>query len=308
VFDAIGLVDRRTHVCAIPDGSTALLAEIKPIEFVSAWKRARGLVEETGRWPVVTWASRWEDLVGDELFDRMPFVYSDRANGLNNDQSVAALIARAERLDLAAVLTDLESSPSSWHRKRLNETVDEALAKLQLRWGTLPNESDVRRAAKSAAHPVLGIERYLLEWELTQGSAPSKPESGMSAVEQLEWTKGYFKPLPPDEPAALILLPTTRPWEIFAYLEGLWNHPSDRLVAAARRWHERFEAECMAILPGYATEFQVQRPPTDIWRAWELAREHYLLAYDTFIVPGIETRDYARALTESPYWMLLSTP
>jgi Domain of unknown function (DUF4253) len=87
---------------------------------------------------------------------------------------------------------------------------------------------------------------------------------------------------------------------------GLWNHPSDRLVAAAHRWHEQFEAECMAILPGYATEFQVLRPPTDIWRAWELAREHYLMAYDTFILPGIEARDYARALTQSPYWMLLS--
>jgi hypothetical protein len=194
----------------------------------------------------------------------MPFVYADRANGLNNDQSVAALIARAERLDLEAVLTDLESSQSSWHRKRMNETVEEALAKVQARWGTLPNDSDVRRAAQSAAHPVLGIERYLLEWELTQGSAPSKPESGMSAAEQLEWTMGYFEPLPPDEPAALILLPTTRPWEVYAYLQGLWNRPSDRLIAAARLWHEQFGAECIAILPGYATELQVLRPPTDI--------------------------------------------
>jgi hypothetical protein len=193
VFDAIGLIDRRKRVCAIPGGSTALLAEIKPHEFISAWRGARGLVKETGRWPVVTWASSWDDLVGDELFDRMPFVYADRANGLNNDQSVAALIARAERLDLEAVLTDLESSQSSWHRKRMNETVEEALAKVQARWGTLPNDSDVRRAAQSAAHPVLGIERYLLEWELTQGSAPSKPESGMSAAEQLEWTMGYFR-------------------------------------------------------------------------------------------------------------------
>jgi hypothetical protein len=89
-----------------------LLAEIKPSEFLSVWKRARQLVEETGRWPVVSWVSRWEDLASDELFDRMAFVYSDRGSGLSNDQSLPALIARAERLDLAAAVADLESAQS----------------------------------------------------------------------------------------------------------------------------------------------------------------------------------------------------
>jgi hypothetical protein len=64
----------------------------------------------------------------------------------------------------------------------------------------------------------------------------------------------------------------------------------------------------MAILPGYATELWIQRPPADIWQAWEVARQHYILAYDTFILRGIEVRDYARALTQSLYWMLLSKP
>jgi hypothetical protein len=308
VFDAIGLADRRKHECAVPGGSTALLAEIKPREFLSVWRRARQLVGETGRWPLVTWATRWEDLASDELFDRMAFVYSDRSSGLSNDQSLPALIARAARLDLAAVLADLELEQSTWHRERLNETVEEALSKVGARWGKSPSASDVRQAAEAAADPVLGIERYLLEWELAQDSPPSKAESGMSAAEQLEWTKRYFEPMPPDEPAALILLPTTRPWEVYAYLEGLWMHPSDRLVAAAHRWHEDFGAECMAILPGYATELRIQRPPADIWQAWEVARQHYILAYDTFILRGIEARDYARALTQSPYWMLLSKP
>jgi hypothetical protein len=308
IFDEIGLAGRRTHSCAIPDGSTALLAEIKPIEFISAWTRARRLVGETGRWPVVTWASRWEDLVSDELFSRMPFVYSDRGSGLNNEQSLPALMARSEKLDLAAVFAELESESSTWHRDRMDETVDEALSKVRARWGSSPSESDIRHAAQAAANPILGIERYLLEWELTQGSAPSKAPSGMSAAEQLEWTKGYLKPLPPGEPAALIMLPTTKPWEVYAYLEGLWNRPSDRLIAAARRWNEEFGAECVTILPGYGTALRVQHPPTDIWRAWELAREHYLLAYDTFITPGIEARDYAHAITQSPYWMLLSGP
>jgi hypothetical protein len=64
----------------------------------------------------------------------------------------------------------------------------------------------------------------------------------------------------------------------------------------------------MVILPGYATELQVSRRPADIWQAWKLAREHFLMAYDTFIGHGIEVRDYARALMQSPHWLLNSRP
>ena len=41
--------------------------------------------------------------------------------------------------------------------------------------------------------------------EILEPIRRSFDESGMSAAEQLEWTKGYLEPLPPDEPAALTL-------------------------------------------------------------------------------------------------------
>lgn len=112
---------------------------------------------------------------------------------------------------------------------------------------------------------------------------------------------------PPEEPAFLMLLPTTRPWEVYAHVEGLWNHPSDRLIRAARGWKERFGAECIAIFPGYSTQLRVPRQPKDIWEAWGLAREHHL-ARDTLTLPGIHVRDYARALMEADYWELKSKP
>jgi Domain of unknown function (DUF4253) len=308
VFDRIGLGDRRTHVSVVPGGSTALVAEIKPNEFLGVWRRARELVDETGRWPLITWAQGWEDFTSDGyVFNRDQFFYTDRNNGLSGDTSVDGLIARAGKLEMSTVLEGLERG-HTWFREHIGEAVEEAYTKVRARWGTSPPEADLRRAATEAVHPVLGLQRYLLEWELANEPAPTAVASGMTAAKQLEWTMSYMNPMPPDEPAALILLPTAKPWEVYAYLEGLWECPSDRLIAAAHRWHDQYGAECMVILPGYATELQVNRRPLDIWQAWELAREHFLMAYDTFILPGIEVRDYARALTQSPHWLLNSKP
>jgi hypothetical protein len=307
VFDRIGLGGRRTHVSAVPGGSTALVAEIKPDEFLDVWRRVRELVDETGRWPLVTWAQGWEDFASGYVFSRDQFIYSDRNNGLSGDTSVAGLIARAGNLEMSSVLNGLEREPA-WIREHIDDDVEDAVVKIRARWGKSPPKEELRRAATDAVHPVLGLQRYLLEWELGNEPAPPEVTSGMSAAKQLEWTMSYMSPMPPDEPAALILLPTAKPWEVYAYLEGLWQHPSDRLIAAAHRWHDQYGAECMVILPGYGTELQVNRRPDDIWQAWELAREHFLMAYDTFIGHGIEVRDYARALMASPHWLLNSKP
>jgi hypothetical protein len=170
------------------------------------------------------------------------------------------------------------------------------------RWGKTPPEADFRRAAGDAGDPRLGIERFLLEWELEQGQPTADALQIMGYADQ-----GDLDP-PPDDPAFVMLLPTVRPWEVYSHVQGLWNRPSDRLVRAARQWNERFGAECVAIYPGYSTQLLVQRPPADIWTAWELAREHWLLAPDTIMLPGIHVRDYARALMEARYWELKSKP
>jgi hypothetical protein len=189
-----------------------------------------------------------------------------------------------------------------WKQKYLDDDVQEALADVNERWGKAPSESEVRRAATESADPVLGIERFLLEWELAQGPPPPEAVRIMGYAQQ-----GDPMP-PPHEPAYVVLLPTNRPWEVYAHVEGLWNHPSDRLIRAARGWKDRFGAECIAIHPGYSTQLRVDRPPGEIWEAWELAREHYLLAPDTQMLVGFHLRDYARALVRAHYWELKSKP
>jgi len=198
--------------------------------------------------------------------------------------------------------TVLEAHAAEEYKKEfLDSDVEEAMTDVADRWGTAPPESEVRRAAGAAADPRLGIERYLLEWELAQGPPPPNALRIMGYAQQGD-------PQPPGEPAFIALLPIIRPWEVYALMEGLWNHPSDRLIRAAREWNERYGAECMDIHPGYSTALRVQRRPGDIWEAWQLAREHWLLAPDTLMLPGTHLRDYARALVDAQYWELNSKP
>lgn len=282
-------------------GSSALVAEIRPADHLKRWTAAREIVDQTGRWPVVSWMpGRWEQVVAGEPFDRKQFEYADRGSDIEGDTSVAGLLARAEALDYGALLE--AEAAQEWKKKYLDSDVAEAMTDVLERWGFAPPESEVRRAAIDAADPRLGIERFLLEWELTQGPPPPDAERIMGYARQ-----GDPQP-PPDEPAFIVLLPATQPWVVYAHMEGLWNSPSDRLIRAARGWNEAYGAECVAIHPGYSTQLRVQRRPGDIWEAWELAREHWLLASDTLMLPGFHLRDYARALMQANYWELKSKP
>ena len=276
-----------------------LAAEIPSTGHVKTWTRARRLVDQTGRWPVVYWTARdWDDLLIWDRFDRKDFEAADRGSHISGGTSVTELMARAEALDLEALLE--EEAAQEWKRKFVDSHVREALAEVGEKWGRTPPEAEVRQAAVEASDHKLGIERFLLEWELAQGPPPA------TRLERI--LAGWLDDLmtPPDESSFLLLLPTIRPWEVYAYIEGLWNRPSDRLVAAAHRWYERFGAECIAIWPGSVTQLHVERPPADVWTAWELARQHYLLAPDT--VNEISLRDYARALVGAQYWELASRP
>lgn len=169
-----------------------------------------------------------------------------------------------------------------------------------------PGASGVRRtrAAGLSADPVLGIERFLLDWELGLG---------LSSAKETQWLLvpmgrlGEPQP-PPEEPAFLFLLPTTVPWEVYAHIEGLFNLPSDQLIRAERGWHQAYGAEPMAIFMGSSTQLLVPRPPSKVELAWVLAREHYLLASDTLMLQGHRLRDYARALMQASYWDLWSKP
>src|SRR4029077_126753 len=137
----------------------------------------------TGRWPVVSWMpGSWDEVVAGEPFDRMQFVYADRGSEIVGDTSFAGLLARAEALDYEAVLE--AQAAQEYKKKFLDSDVEEAITDVVERWGTAPPESEVRRAAGDASDPKLGIERYLLGWELAQGPPPPSAVRIMGYAEQ----------------------------------------------------------------------------------------------------------------------------
>jgi len=79
------------------------------------------------------------------------------------------------------------------------------------------------------------------------------------------------------------------------------------VIAAARRWHERWGAEPVALW-GTMMQFTVSHRPATPDDAWMLAREHDILAANTLSNPGIPLRDHARALTILDRWFLHSRP
>ena len=81
---------------------------------------------------------------------------------------------------------------------------------------------------------------------------------------------------------AIALVPTIRPWEVFAYLKfGAWNEcpaPAEH-VAIAQRWNRRYGSEVVGVTHD-VVEMIVSRPPVDQRAALALAREQYIYCTD----------------------------
>jgi hypothetical protein len=81
---------------------------------------------------------------------------------------------------------------------------------------------------------------------------------------------------------AIALVPTTRAWEVPAWLGyGGWNDCPEPAVQVAvmKRWHERYGAEVVGMSED-VVEMRVARPPRTRAASMELAGEHYAYCYD----------------------------
>ena len=104
--------------------------------------------------------------------------------------------------------------------------------------------------------------------------------------------------------------PAAQPWAVYAYVNALYDscwYGHDLLVAAARRWYERYGAEPVAALD-VMTWLTVARPPTEPDDAWRLALEHNTLAENTLATPGVSLREHAHLLSHLHRWVLFSRP
>lgn len=101
------------------------------------------------------------------------------------------------------------------------------------------------------------------------------------------------------------VLPTNDSWSAPAYIPfaDLDQCPVPYIhVALAKRWHEQFGAEIVAIT-SYTIEFKVNKPPTSRDACEQLAWEHLLYAPECL---GENTiRDYAHSLKGNETWFFL---
>jgi uncharacterized protein DUF4253 len=287
ILDAAGLGGRQALVQDAAGAGTALVVDVSPDEMLDAWAAARAAVDATGRWPVLCDRHSARD---GSLFAR--FYFEEGSNGA--DSGPAAVLARAETIDVDARLaeqarTQFPDGTVDWVEHERGITL--------ARYGDAPPAADIRASMSHAEPDSIAADRFLFGWERAR-----EPLSGPDLSVQ-EWFGQEKSP-------ALVLLPAAQPWSVYAYVDSLYDacwYGHDLLVAAARRWYERYGAEPIAAL-GVMTWLTVARPPTDPDEAWRLAFEHYTLAETTLTVPGVPLRQHARLLADLDRWVLFSRP
>lgn len=272
-------------------------AEMQSHAALKAAAAIRPLAAQLGRWPLVVCAwndsgtglDRFGDLVARQSFTHEPL--SQR--GKHEVEDILAAAMDASVLDSLDVISN-----------RFDEFEFD-----------LPNEieSTIARFGRGPDVGVLSmqlgpnagfreVERALLEWELNEFGPEALPPP-FAGDAHMHWFE------PAGRPVALLLLPTSVSWHVPAYVS--WyaaDEASSELVCALfRKWEERYGARPVC---HYLTMvgFEVDRPPTEIREALELAIEHYLIAQCTMTLPGVSIRDHARTLMGNSRWFLHQRP
>ncbi|MEL6894154.1 MAG: DUF4253 domain-containing protein, partial [Actinomycetota bacterium] len=268
--------------------------DIEQRDVLQMWSAARALVSTTGRAPCVlaTWG---EAEVGADRF--RPF--AGEFGGLSAEQ----VIERAEAMGAEDAAT--------WFRDRYSDyafdvwdspygpesDVERALAETHRRLGLAPSEGEVREGIGEPASEE-SLERWLLTWELTNGA------EGGDDPGHLEWCRES------SVPTSVVLLDSTNTSDALA-LSSFWANESSEdavaLLALVRSWNRRFGAELVAHY-GTMLKFIVERPPSSIDDAFQLACEQYWVAPCTTALPGVSLRDHARALLDRPTWFMHERP
>lgn len=116
-------------------------------------------------------------------------------------------------------------------------------------------------------------------WPLPSGEWPTEPTGDGDEIYTIPTDVLHGTPL---EHVAIGLVPTTRPWEVPAWLGyGDWNAcpAAEEHVAIMKRWHERYGAEVVGMAAA-TVEMRVTHPPTSRTSALALAREQYAYCED----------------------------
>lgn len=263
-----------------------------------AWLLLRSLLDETGRYPLLTQKDHAELALLE-----VPDPPDDGGGGW-----VEGVVAEATKLDPTGYLS-CGGHPSASSPKRATDLIDQALdengegafAQLMIeRFGQAPPVEQIR--ALKAAQVLCtnaDFERWLLDWEVGLcGRAACDPEE-LGYLDGHEFQHG--------DAATIVLLPTRLHWQAFLYMGWYGMNDAPAQAAALRSWGELHGAE-LAAAYGTTLHLRVARPPAGLDEAFMLALAHYHFAPDTFILPQVSLRKHAKALQESDRWFFHARP
>jgi hypothetical protein len=239
-------------------------------EVLPMWSAARSVLEQTGRWPVLT--PHYAD--PPELD-----VHRRRAQWSSEPSDTA--IADAARVALSEIRDERERV---WPSRPMIDGLEQELEKTRFYFGEAPSRDEVLKFVPADASPA-ARERWLLDWE--RGREPTGRTRG---GDHMRW---FFQP-----GDALRFFPVSHGPDTLAYAPpfcGVPGNSLERMIAILEHWETRYGAELVAN-HGTMLQWVVSNPPRTLEECWELTVQHELVAPDTFTLPAISMREHAREL------------
>ena len=201
---------------------------------------------------------------------------------VGGDEDLTRLADQLARTELAPPAATLAAAAKLEHPKSL--------------WSLRAKEKADWRAYLKA-HPELGPEDEDYVAETGEWPAVPPQEPALTVASDILTGQPYTH-------AHILLLPTTRAFEVPAYLKwGGWNAcpPPEIHVAAMRRWGADYGAEIVGIT-GDVMNVRVQRRPASRDAAIALAREQYAYCADIVDQGVNDIATLAASLMASDWW------
>jgi Domain of unknown function (DUF4253) len=259
-----------TRFAHFETGSAYRLTVKQGGDALAAWRTLRGLVDQTGYWPViVSTCETFEDIATRGETPRSPHEIIN--NGLQLDWE-QVLRQRVEQYQSAYGTPITAILPrGEWPEP---DEIPPTSSELAERGASLSQED---------------IDR-IREHVLREMAEHFQPAGGLPLREALERGESPEPVETPDNLAGkrsgnvyIALLPTVDGWQIPAYLNfGGWNWcpAPDEHVCLLKHWQEEYGADLMG-MTSTTIELCVRRPPTDRESAITLAWEHYVYCHET---------------------------
>ncbi|MBU6953780.1 DUF4253 domain-containing protein [Hahella sp. HN01] len=303
ILSGIGYDEHEVVMMDVPGvARKAFAVEITAGEAMDLWAEFRSISEQTGMWPVLhaCWlndAGSWREAVlNEDAFMRRP--YGWEPSGADRDLSPQAICAGVEMADIQAVLV----AHNRLYSEDLEENFEYSIGHTKERFGKVPSLDEINKLiAEKRITSYFEFERWMLEWEIQYSGASDVLEP--EYCDHIDWYE------PQGQAQALILLPTTKPWEALAYMHwyGAENVGSEASIAMLRHWHDKYGAELVAHY-GTMLQFNAKSGPKDIFESFDLAFEQEALAPCTTALAGVLLRDHARSLMKTRRWFLHERP